>query len=587
MTWQRFWSLLLRQWRLIGLCCLMGGAGAFMVSKLVGTVYASAVLVQVTVPATDGSSGLTNVQASIQLAQTEARLATSYPLLQQIAPHYENLTGPALVQKVSATARPGTALFEVDVQDSSPEMAARLANDIANVLIQQQLALLNQSDTRARMQIQQELMKTHDQINTTIAQLDGLSVNDQAKVTVLQAQLEAQEQYYAQWQTRLAQLDLSEAQGDTFLRVVQPAVPNYTVVRPDILKNIELGLLVGFFLGVLSLVLYDLLDARVHTIEAVRNVLEWPLLGTIWRAHAEANEQAFNPHGHEMNAEAYRILRTNLGFTSLERSLRTLAVVSAGPSEGKSTVAANLAIFMARAGKNTLLIDTDLRRPTLHTLFQLAPDRPGLSNAMVSIGGNGSGGAHSQFPTSGQGAAISTGSLGSAAAQLTLESFFHYVGVPNLRVMPSGPLPPNPAELLESRAMQRLIALLTSSSAEVIIFDTPPAVGLADVSILAAKVGGVLVVVDPAIPTRTQMRALKASLSYVGAQVVGFVVNRQLPTRDDASIFSYYKPVLRVQGILGRIFGQILKKEYLSPSGATKAQREKRMIHTVYHGRNP
>jgi non-specific protein-tyrosine kinase len=474
---------------------------------------------------------------------------------------------------------------EIEVQDGSPEIAASLANDIAHALIAQQVAALGQGDASTQAQLQQELTQLHNQITTTLAQINALPDNATAKVAGFQAQLDALEQEYAQWQSTLEQVNLTEAQNTTFLRVVQPAEPNYAAVRPDLLNNMSIGLLLGLVLGLLGLVLYELFDVRVHTAEAASNLLGWPLLGTIWLADAEAREQAFNPHGREMNAEAYRLLRTNLGFTCQEHPLRTLVVTSAGPGEGKSTIAANLAIFMARAGKNTLLIDADLRCPTLHTLFQLPPDRPGLSNAMVTMGSS-AGNSNGQFALPGQSISGATGALG-AAAQLALESYFHFVGVPNLRVMPSGPLPPNPTELLDSRTMQRLIALLATSGADIVIFDMPPTLGLADVSILATKVDGTLVVVDPAMPTRAQLKALRASLAVAGVQVAGCVVNRQLPTRAETAAFRYYNPVPQPQGMTARLSQLLLKKEYPSVPGVSQMQREKGLVHTAHHGRNP
>lgn len=585
MTWHRFRSQLQAQWKLLVICFLIGGAGAFVLSEMGGFVYISSAVVQVNALASGDSSDIGALQASTQLALTDARLANSYPILQQVAPHYDGLTEEALAREVSVSARPGTSLFEIDIQDSSPERAASLANDISAALIQQQIATLNQSNASMQTQIQQELKKTQDQINSTLSQMNALQSSNQAKAEALQAELEAQEQHYMQWQGKQALLGFSQAQSNNFLRVVQPAEPNYTAARPDVLMNMEVGLLVGLVLGVLFLVLYDLLDTHVHTVDAVRRLLDWPLLGTIWLANAEAKEQAFNPHKHEINAEAYRLLRTNLGFTHVEPSLCTLAVTSVGPGEGKSTVAANLAIFMARAGKNTLLIDADMRRPALHTLFQITPDKPGLSNALVSMSAGS--GATGQFAIPARDENSSTGKLGANAAQHALESFFHYVGLPNLRVMPAGILPPNPSELLESKTMQYLIALLKTSGADVVIFDTPPAFGLADVSVLAARVDGTLMVVDPAIPTRAQMEDVKTSLTRAGAHVVGCVVNRQIPTRADLSAFHYYDSEQGPQGIAAMLSHLLIKKEYPSSTETAPANREKGQVHTAYHDRNP
>src|SRR5947207_6774875 len=131
--------------------------------------------------------------------------------------------------------------------------------------------------------------------------------------------------------------------------------------------------------------LFEQLDSRIRTSEALTQLLDWPVLATIWLARPSKKEDVFNPTGRDGNVEGYRILRTNIGFSGIDKPLHSLMVTSAVPRDGKSTVAANLAIYMAKAGKTTLLIDADLRRPTQHHLFNLSGDKMGLSNAVLAF----------------------------------------------------------------------------------------------------------------------------------------------------------------------------------------------------------
>jgi non-specific protein-tyrosine kinase len=303
------------------------------------------------------------------------------------------------------------------------------------------------------------------------------------------------------------------------------------------LLNTAVGFLAGLFLGMLLAVFYEQLDTRVRTPEQLTGLLDWPVLGTVWRARSSQQEEIINPQGHDANVESYRILRTNVGFSAVDKSLQTLVVTSAMPGDGKSTVAANLAIFMAKAGKNTLLIDADLRRPTQHAKFQLPADKMGLSNAILALGMSStgqSGTGERIIPPSGHPFAPQP-----AAASFSIEPFIHPVGIPNLRVMPSGPLPPNPSELLESKSMKRLLQVLTNCGAEIVIFDVPPIRGLSDASILASKVDGTLIVVDVTRSHKGHLKQMKAQLEQVGATVVGCVVNKQRRSRQDTS-YSYY-----------------------------------------------
>jgi len=181
-------------------------------------------------------------------------------------------------------------------------------------------------------------------------------------------------------------------------------------------------------------------------------------------------------------SEAYRTLRTNLDFAGLDQALKTLAVTSAGTGEGKTTTLANLAV---------ILVDADLRRPTLHELFGL-DNGSGLTTVMMD-----------------------EGALAAPPLQAT--------GVEGLSVLTSGPLPPNPADLLGSRRMADVIAAL-AGRADQVLFDTPPVVAVTDAAVLATKVDGVLLVISAGRTRREYARSAVQRLKQVGARLVGTVV---------------------------------------------------------------
>jgi len=202
-------------------------------------------------------------------------------------------------------------------------------------------------------------------------------------------------------------------------------------------------------------------------------------------------------------AEAYRTLRTNIQFSSLDTELRTLLVTSAGPSEGKSTTLANLAVVMAESGSRVLAVDCDLRRSSLHLLFGLDNTR-GLTNVILEEG----------------------------TGPLPLQD----TTVPNLQVLTSGPLPPNPSELLASRRMARVLELLREA-AEMVLLDAPPVVAVTDAAILASRVDGVLLVIEAGTTRRDLARRARAQLEKVNARVLGVVLNN-VPF--DAQVYRYY-----------------------------------------------
>ncbi|MBT9152749.1 MAG: Tyrosine-protein kinase YwqD [Firmicutes bacterium] len=190
-------------------------------------------------------------------------------------------------------------------------------------------------------------------------------------------------------------------------------------------------------------------------------------------------------------AESYRVLRTNLQFSSLDKPLRTLVLTSTAPAEGKSTTVANLSIAFAQTGSKVLLIDADLRRPSLHKVFQIS-NQVGLTNLLVQ----------------------------NAPSELALRE----VGVPNLRVVTSGPIPPNPSEVLGSLRMRELLATLAQSF-DYIIMDTPPVLAVADSTILASLVDGVVLVVAAAEVSVDKVKKAKAQLDGVRAHLLGVVLN--------------------------------------------------------------
>ena len=190
-------------------------------------------------------------------------------------------------------------------------------------------------------------------------------------------------------------------------------------------------------------------------------------------------------------AEAYRTLRTNIQFSSLDKPLRTLLATSTAPDEGKSTTVANLAVAMAQAEQRIILVDCDLRRPTLHELFGL-PNDAGLTSAI----------------------------LATDDVALPLQA----TEVPGLSLLTSGPLPPRPADILGSRRMEQIISRLREE-ADVVLFDTPPVVAVTDAAVLATRVDGVLLVLQAHKTSRERARQARQILEKVKANIVGVVLN--------------------------------------------------------------
>ncbi len=201
-------------------------------------------------------------------------------------------------------------------------------------------------------------------------------------------------------------------------------------------------------------------------------------------------------------SEQYRTLRTNLEFSSVDKALKTILVTSSSPSEGKSMTTANLAVVYAQQGKKVLLIDADLRKPTVHYTFRLDNLR-GLSNILVN--------------------------------EAKLEEATNSTGIDNLDVISSGPIPPNPSELLGSRRMQLLIEEATNLY-DLVIFDTPPVLAVTDAQILGNVVDGSILVIRSGQTEYELAIKAKEALEPAAAKLLGTVLN----DRDKSSTTNYY-----------------------------------------------
>ncbi|GCE31090.1 hypothetical protein KDA_65740 [Dictyobacter alpinus] len=530
---------LLKRWKLILLCTLVLGSGAYLGSELIVPRYQATAIIEIMTHPEHSSMDINTVLASGQLVQTQAQLAISLPVLREVASHYPDMTIERLATDISVNPKAGTQLFSIDVLDQDPWRAAALANDVATTLIKQQIELIQQNKSISQKQIQQDIKQTRQQIDVTEKQrsrLQGTPKSD-FDVRALDAKAEDLHLHYNQLQLLLTQLELAEAQGNTLLRIAQSAQPATSPVQPDITVNTALGSLLGLLVGLLLAQLFELLDPRIRSEEALMRLVDWPVLATIWREkqknskkHAGKNNELLLPEEHSANIEAYRLLRTNISLIQTHKPLRSILLISATPQDGKSTVAANLAIFIAKAGKKTLLIDADLRRPTQTRKFQLTGERKGLSSAIQYCSqeyliASSTRPTHEQVRTN---------------LSLPLTDYVYTTDIPALSIMPAGPLPANPPDVLDSQAMNLVLANLEASDFEMIIFDTPPLHGLADTTILLAKVDSVLIVLDITKTHKKNLKRMQTLLEQYGNQILGCVINKQKYNPKEVP-YSYYR----------------------------------------------
>jgi capsular exopolysaccharide synthesis family protein len=275
-------------------------------------------------------------------------------------------------------------------------------------------------------------------------------------------------------------------------------------VAPTPVRNTALALVLGLVAGVAAAALREAMDTTIKDTTALAELTDAPALSAVpFDPRARRAPLIIADGARSTRAEALRQLRTNLQFVNIDRPVRTIVVTSAGPSEGKSTTACNLAIVYAEAGKRVVLVDADLRRPRLADYLDLE-GAVGLTNVLVG--------------------------------QVRLDTALQQWGG-GISVLPSGSIPPNPSELLGSRHMSELLETLEARF-DAVIIDTPPLLPVTDAAVLASTVDGTVLVSRCAKTTASQARQAAAALKVVGARLVGCVLNMS-PARG-AGAYAYY-----------------------------------------------
>jgi non-specific protein-tyrosine kinase len=280
-----------------------------------------------------------------------------------------------------------------------------------------------------------------------------------------------------------------------YLAVIEPAQGGSSPIRPKIWQNTGLAAAVGFLLALGLIFLLEYLDDSIKSKRDMSDVLGLTPLGAISRIKGKeypdkliATNDLFAPEG-----EAFRIVRSNIQFAAVDRPIKTIMVTSPTPGEGKSVTVANLGVVMAQAGHRTVIVDADLRRPVQHKIFQI-PTPGGLTDLLCSP---------ESEPT----------------------SYLRTTGLENLYVITSGALPPNPSELLGSHRMEQVLNRL-SELADIIIFDSPPTLLVADAVVLSNRLDGVVLVIQAGATRFGAARQAILNLQQAEANLLGGILNQ-------------------------------------------------------------
>jgi len=294
---------------------------------------------------------------------------------------------------------------------------------------------------------------------------------------------------------RMKELDLAQDGGGTNISIIEQAAASAGPTNPNRSKALGISVLAGLLLGASLVTLRELTDERLRSSDDIIATLGMPVLGMIPHMNGRQSPAI---RGRKVQlefmsdvAEAYRTLRTSIYFGTRNDPAKTLLVTSPSQGDGKSTTASNLAIAIAQAGRRTLIVDTDFRRPQLHKIFEIK-DETGLSSVL--------------------------------AGRETLDKAIHQTGVKGLEILPCGPIPSNPSEILNSDAFAKLLMSL-SSRYDMIVLDSPPVSPVTDARILGAICDATLLVLKTDKSTRKNATLSADALHSVGARLLGVVCN--------------------------------------------------------------
>ena len=393
----------------------------------------------------------------------------------------------------------------VRVRAQTKDVQEKLRAEVRNV------ARAADSDSRAARSREARLQANLDAVKSEAQDVSRKAI----QLGVLRREVDTNRQIYQDLLTRTKQTGLETELKTTNIRVIEKAEAPRGPVSPKKTRNYQVAVVFGLLLGIGLGLLFESFDNTFKTPEDLKQHVAAPFLGMVPDVTAATSKEMMrglsptlliSKNAASAVADAYRVLRTNLIFTSSETTGRARVVTSAGPGEGKTTTLANVAAALAYNGAKVLAIDADLRRPTLHQHFGLQKT-PGLSDLIV----------------------------GKSAASEAIQS----TRIDGLQVLPCGYLPPNPAELLGSPMMKQVLEAVRSHY-DWVLLDSPPILAMADAAVLCPQVEGVILLVAAETPTKPAVARAIDQIQSVGGKVLGVVLNKVNLQRNSYYYSLYY-----------------------------------------------
>lgn len=504
-----------RWWWLLALAPVLGGLTSYYVSDRQPEMYSAKAILLVT-SGVSNSNSLGSVQASQNLTETYREWATSPSVLANSATALNYEPGPRVLDDhVSSSTVKDTLFITISATDTDPARAAEIANTVGNQFVMDVEKQTGIQNEQVRGQIVEQITETNgeiDELNTSIRELETrqpiLTTAESAELQTLRQERDDLRAEMNRLQDTIREIDVELASAQTRITVFSEAIEPNSPYAPAKVQATAIGAFVGFSLAVAATMLLEYLDNTVRNREDLAMVANAPVLAAITTAPSMRRGGSglfVLDEPSSASSEAMRLLRANLEFASAPDRITSLAITSPGPEEGKSTLTANLGVVMANAGLKTVIIDADLRRPSQHRIFGVDNSR-GISTLLAT-----------QNPDWRHGAMA--------------------LSIQNLVLIPSGPLPPNPSDLLSLDRFNQILNDL-SAWADVILIDCTPMLSASDALVVATKTKGALLVCKAGHTRNDAVKRATAALSHAHVRLTGLVLNRT--PSDDIDHYGQY-----------------------------------------------
>jgi succinoglycan biosynthesis transport protein ExoP len=485
------YMLLLWHWAwAIVLIVIIAGVAAYFISNLIPPVYQGETTVLVDMASSNASVDYGLVLLNSQLTQTYSQMMTKSPVLDEVATQL----GLIEINPKTISAKPisNTQLIIILSESKDPKLAADIANMIVSVFTDQVSALQSTRYSESEINLQSQMTDIENKLAIANDQL--AATTNTAEKDRLETMIANYSQTYASLLQSYEQVRMAEAQTRSSIVQIEPAAIPEEPVRPNKLLNIAVAALVSGIIACGVVVGVDLLNDTVKTPEEISEKLGLSVLGVI--THHSRGEDIPITEAQPLSpiSEAFRTLRTNVKYAGagLENPLRSIMITSAMAGEGKTEVLVNLGIVLAQNRYRVLLMDADLRRPTLHRRLGL-DNLVGLSQIFVH-------------------------------PELGMSYSLQPTRITGLTALTSGDTPPNPSELLGSLLMGSILEELKNTY-DILLIDTPPALAVTDSAVLVPYVEGVLLVVKPGNTNMATLRRVVNQFHQINANLLGVVLN--------------------------------------------------------------